>query len=51
MHNWLWHLFNDPMRDNPWALLCMLVLMVAMFSPAWWPMLRDRKDRGGRLNE
>ena len=40
MRDWLWHLLNDPMRENPWAtgLLVAVVFgsMGAAIGPTWW---------------
>jgi hypothetical protein len=30
--DWLWHLFNDPIRDNPWSLV---LLVVVVFGGGW----------------
>lgn len=27
--DWLWHLFNDPMRSNPWSLVALAVIVAA----------------------
>jgi hypothetical protein len=24
-HGWWWHLFHDPMRDNPWSMVALVV--------------------------
>lgn len=39
MRDWLWHLFNDPMRENPWSILLAILLMATILSPfaaTWW---------------
>lgn len=35
-HGWVWHLFNDPMRENPWALLMLAVIVAVMVGGLWW---------------
>lgn len=35
MRDWLWHLFNDPMRDNPWSLLALAVILGLLFASLW----------------
>lgn len=25
--DWLWHVFNDPMRDNPWSIVVLIILL------------------------
>lgn len=32
--DWAWHLFNDPLRDNPWSVVALVVIVVAV--PAAW---------------
>ena len=30
---WLWHLFHDPMRANPWSIVALVVIVaLAMFA-------------------
>lgn len=49
MSDWLWHLVNDPMRDNPWAMLLLIVVligpMLAYCGPSWWRTYFRRGDR------
>lgn len=35
MSDWLWHLLNDPMRDNPWSLLLLIVILVTAGILMW----------------
>jgi hypothetical protein len=45
-HGWWWHLWNDPMRDNPWTWLAFTLIIGATFTLFWWiGNLRDRKRR------
>ncbi len=34
-HSWLWHLFNDPMRDNPWTFAFMLSMVALVIVYVW----------------
>lgn len=49
MNDWLWHLFNDPMRDNPWSLLVLALTVGALFWSMWitsgWRHLPRRSGR------
>jgi hemoglobin-like flavoprotein len=29
VRDWLWHLFHDPIRDNPWSFAALIVIVVA----------------------
>lgn len=50
-HGWLWHLLHDPMRDNPWSLLALALIVTALLAGMvgrlwlldWWR--RRRPDR------
>lgn len=33
MRDWLWHLWHDPMRDNPWSLLALAVIVGILGAP------------------
>lgn len=35
MRAWLWHLVNDPVRDNPWS-FCALALSVGALLWSLW---------------
>lgn len=39
VHDWLWHLFNDPMRDNPWSIILLILLMGGWFAFAFRPLV------------
>lgn len=41
MRDWLWHLANDPMRDNPWSLGLLVVIIGSWFAVSTSPMWRD----------
>lgn len=46
MHGWWWHLFHDPMRDNPWSLVALILALATIGALLWsqpWRMLRRRK--------
>lgn len=49
-HGWWWHLMHDPMRDNPWSLLMLVLLAAALFGRAGLMLadLRLRRARGGQ---
>lgn len=32
MSDWLWHLYHDPVRDNPWSFAALVVVVVAGIS-------------------
>jgi hemoglobin-like flavoprotein len=32
MSDWLWRLFNDPMRDNPWSIVALAVIVVGVLT-------------------
>lgn len=40
MSNWLWHLWHDPVRDNPWSfvglVLCVLGIVGLMWVLSGW---------------
>jgi hypothetical protein len=50
-HGWLWHVFNDPMRDNPWSMLALLLILAAAGTALWqFEAWRDRRRwRKGRI--
>lgn len=41
-HGWLWHLLNDPMRDNPASLALLVLTLAAIFGLFWWAPWRRR---------
>jgi hypothetical protein len=46
-HGWWWHLFHDPMRDNPWSMaglvVCVVVLVLLVAGLNWLDRtLRDK---------
>jgi hypothetical protein len=50
MSDWLWHLLHDPVNENPWAMLALIVVLVgpmlAYCGPSWWRTYR--RPRGDR---
>lgn len=40
MKDWLWHLLNDPMRDNPWSLGLLVLLVGSWFAVATAPLVK-----------
>lgn len=46
MSDWWWHLWNDPMRHNPWSLGALLVIVVAALAAmAWVETMMFRRRR------
>lgn len=50
MNDWLWHLVNDPVSENPWSLVALVLIVSALFWSMWitggWRHLpRCRGDR------
>jgi hypothetical protein len=45
-HGWWWHLWNDPVSENPWSMLGLVIIVAAILAVLWWVAgLRDRKRR------
>jgi len=46
---WLWHLFHDPVRDNPWSLVALAVIVGVLLGSMWitggWRHLPRRSGR------
>jgi hypothetical protein len=42
--NWWWHLWHDPMNQNPWSLLAMIISITLPLVPMLWiENLRSRR--------
>lgn len=35
-HGWWWHFFHDPMDENWWPIVAMVLLVPAYFVLFWW---------------
>jgi len=46
MNDFLWHLFNDPMRENPWSVLFLVALAAGFFAAVWFNPLQRRRRYG-----
>lgn len=49
-HSWWWHVFHDPMNENPWSLVAGIVMiggsLSAMFAIETWRSRRRHKRVG-----
>lgn len=45
-HGWWWHLLHDPIRDNPWGFLAVLLVFAVTGAVFWyqpWRLLRPKR--------
>lgn len=46
-HSWWWHVFHDPMNENPWAFIAGVVIiggtLALMFAHAEWRSRRIKR--------
>lgn len=51
-HGWWWHLWNDPIGNNPWSLLGVILTCVVIGAAYWWLAgWRQRRCRKRPPNE
>jgi hypothetical protein len=47
---WFWHLLNDPVSENPWSLLLVVVTFAILHWSLWWyagwKIRRNRRRQG-----
>lgn len=44
--DWLWHLFNDPMRENPWSIVALiLIVFCGLLGMIWLGWVTDKIGR------